>query len=96
MIRSYTRVAGPYRVTFSPEAWKEIGRLSGGTFLALQETLDRIAQQAPSTVPADSGPEEITFKLRGLVIQCERDDTSRTLTVQRLLSVSEGGVGQVG
>ena len=96
MLRSYTRVAGPYRVTFSPEAWKEIGRLSGGTFLALQETLDRIAQQGLSTVPADSAPKEITFKLRSLVIHCERDDSSRTLTVQRLLTVKEDPVGEVG
>jgi hypothetical protein len=96
MLRSYTRVAGPYRVTFSPEAWKEIGRVSGGTFLALQETLDRIAQQGLSIVPAESAPKEITFKLRALVIQCERDDATRTLTVQRLISVSEDSASGVG
>ena len=96
MLRSYTRVAGPYRVTFSPEAWREIGRLSGGTFLALQETLDRIAQQGPSTGPAESAPQEITFKLRTLVIQCERDDATRTLTVQRLICVKESSLGEVG
>ena len=96
MLRSYTRVAGPYRVTFSPEAWREIGRLSGGTFLALQETLDRIAQQGLSTVPAESAPREITFKLRTLVIQCERDDSSRTLTVQRLISLKEDSASEVG
>jgi hypothetical protein len=95
MLRSYTRVAGPYRVTFAPEAWKEIGRLSGGTFLALQETLDRIAQQG-STTPSESAPKEITFKLRTLIIQCERDDATRTLTVQRLISVREGAVGETG
>jgi len=96
MLRSHTRVAGPYRVTFSPEAWREIGRLSGGTFLALQETLDRIAQQGLSTVPAESAPREITFKLRTLVIQCERDDSSRTLTVQRLISLKEDSASEVG
>lgn len=93
MLRSYTRVAGPYRVTFSPEAWKEIGRVSGGTFLALQETLDRIAQQGLSTVPPQSTPTELTFKLRTLVIHCERDDATRTLTVQRLISLKESAVG---
>ena len=95
MLRSHTRVAGPYRVTFSPEAWREIGRLSGGTFLALQETLDRIAQQGHAA-PAGGGPQEITFKLRALVIQCERDDATRTLTVQRLVSVKEGALGEAG
>jgi hypothetical protein len=89
MLRSYTRVAGPYRVTFSPEAWKEIGRLSGGTFLALQETLDRIAQQGQSPAAEKGAPTEITFKLRSLVIHCERDEASRTLTVQRLICLKE-------
>jgi hypothetical protein len=92
MLRSHTRVAGPYRVTFSPEAWKEIGRLSGGTFLALQDALDRLAQQG-SSAPADSPPQEVTFQLRALVIQCERDDTTRTLTVQRLITMKERAVG---
>jgi hypothetical protein len=89
MLRSHTRGAGPYRVSFSPEAWREIGRLSGGTFLALQETLDRIAQQGLVNVPAQSTPTEITFKLRTLVIHCERDDASCTLSVQRLISLKE-------
>jgi hypothetical protein len=89
MIRFHTRVAGPYRVTFSPEAWREIGRLPGGTFLALQETLDRLAQQG-SCAPAEATPQEVTFKLRALIIQCQRDDTTRTLTVQRLITVKEG------
>jgi len=96
MLRSHTRVAGPYRVTFSPEAWREIGRLPGGTFLALQETLDRIAQQGLGPVPAESAPKEITFKLRTLVIQCEQDDATRTLTVQRLIAVKESSLGEVG
>ena len=96
MLRSYTRVAGPYRVTFSPEAWREIGRLSGGTFLALQETLDRIAQQGNATPTGGSAPQEVTFQLRTLVIQCERDDATRTLTVQRLISVKQSSLGEVG
>lgn len=94
MYLQHARVAGPYRVTFAPEAWKEIGRLSSGTFLALQEALDRIAQTTSPTAPDKSAREEFTFTIRALVIQCERDDQTRTIILHRLVHVAEGTGGR--
>ncbi|WP_224240367.1 type II toxin-antitoxin system RelE family toxin [Hyalangium gracile] len=84
MFRQHTRVAGAYRVTFSAEAWKEIGRLSSNTFVALQEALEQLAQQARPLAAADLLPTPITFTVDSLVIHCERDDRARTLTLQHV------------
>ncbi|WP_224368670.1 type II toxin-antitoxin system RelE family toxin [Hyalangium versicolor] len=89
MFRQHTRVAGAYRVTFSPEAWKEIGRLSSGTFQALQEALEQLAQQSkPGT--ADSASTSLTFSIDSLIIHCERDDQSRTLILQHVFPAPRG------
>ncbi|MFL5347730.1 MAG: type II toxin-antitoxin system RelE family toxin [Hyalangium sp.] len=84
MFRQHSRVAGAYRVTFSPEAWQEIGRLPSTTFQALQEALDQLAQQGRHEPLADETPSEITFTIDSLVISCERDDKTRTLTLRHV------------
>jgi hypothetical protein len=84
MFRQPTRVAGAYRVIFSAEAWKEIGRLSSTTFQALQEALEQLAQQGRPGTSMDAGPASITFAIDSLVIHCQRDDQTRTLVLQHV------------
>jgi hypothetical protein len=89
MFRQHARVAGAYRVTFSPEAWKEIGRLSSSTFVALQEALEQLAQQSRPGSTSDQTT-AITFTVDGLVVHCERDDKTRTLILQRVTPAISG------
>jgi hypothetical protein len=84
MFRQHSRVAGAYRVTFSPEAWSEIGRLSSTTFQALQEALEQLAQQGRPGTPVNETLQLITFTVDALVISCERDDKARVLTLQHV------------
>jgi hypothetical protein len=86
MFRQHARVAGAYRVTFSPEAWKEIGRLPSVTFVALQEALEQLAQQSRPSAQVDPTSALLTFTVDSLVIHCERDDRSRTLILQHVTS----------
>lgn len=88
MFRQHSRVAGAYRVTFSPEAWREIGRLSSTTFMALQEALEQLAQQSKPGSPADPTPTPITFTVDSLAISCERDDKTHTLILQHVASAN--------
>lgn len=88
MFRHHARVAGAYRVTFSPEAWQEIGRLSSTTFLALQEALEQLAQQGRPGTAAEGIPSTLTFTVDSLVISCERDDKARTLTLRHVTAGS--------
>lgn len=81
MFRQHARVAGAYRVTFSPEAWQQIGRLSSTIFTALQEALEQLAQQGR---PEEEAVTLLTFTIDGLVISCERDDKTRTLTLRHI------------
>lgn len=79
MDRSFQRVAGPYRVTFSQEAWKLIGTMPAVTFQSLQHALDRIAE-APHRVAAE-GQSRRTATVDGLAIVYALDDAARTLIV---------------
>ena len=77
-----SRVAGPYRVNFSPDAWKQIGRISSGAFFAIQEALERIAGQMGSARPQDEGAHtELHIEVGGLRVIYQRDDETRTLTL---------------
>jgi mRNA-degrading endonuclease RelE of RelBE toxin-antitoxin system len=88
MRRSPFRVAGPYHVNFSPEAWKQIGRISSGTFFALQETLERIAGEMGSVRPQDEGAHsELHTDVEGLRVIYRRDDETRTLTLLEIRPV---------
>jgi hypothetical protein len=79
MDRSIHRVAGPYRVTFSQQAWRLIGTMPAATFQSLQQVLDRIAE-APHRV-ATGGQSRLSASLDGLTVVFELDDAARTLTV---------------
>lgn len=88
MFRQHTRVAGAYRVIFSAEAWKEIGRLSSTTFQALQEALEQLAQQGRPGTSVDTAPVSITFTVDALTIHCQRDDQARALILQHVTPAS--------
>jgi mRNA-degrading endonuclease RelE of RelBE toxin-antitoxin system len=89
MRRSPSRVAGPYRVNFSPEAWKKIGRISSGAFFALQEALEHIAGEMGSERPHDEGAHsELHTEVEGLRVIYQRDDDTRTLTLLEIRPAS--------
>jgi hypothetical protein len=79
MERSVQRVAGPYRVSFSPEAWRLIGIMPSVTFQSLQRALERIAD-APRGVAAEV-QSQLSATLDGLTVVYELDDAERTLRV---------------
>lgn len=83
MLRPTHRVAGSYRVTFSPEAWKLIGSMPSETFLSLQRALDLIAS-APSRGAAGAST-GLSATLDGLTVVYELNDAERILTVANIL-----------
>jgi protein gp37 len=77
--RPVHRVAGPYRVTFSPEAWRLIGSMPSSTFQSLQRALERIAD-----VLRRAGSETepmLSATLDDLTIVYKLNDAERVLTV---------------
>jgi mRNA-degrading endonuclease RelE of RelBE toxin-antitoxin system len=82
MSRASPRTVGPYRVNFSPEAWKQVGRISSGAFFSLQESLESIAGRMGSERPTDEGAHsELHAEVAGLRVIYQRDDETRTLTL---------------
>jgi hypothetical protein len=85
MHRSVHRAAGPYRVAFSPEAWKQIGLMSSATFQGLQLALERIAHspcspEAPAQPSFHATVDEVT-------VVYALDEQTRTLTVLNISRV---------
>lgn len=75
----------PYRVHYSPQAWREVGRMPAETFLALQELLERMGDAAHRTPEAASGePARQALPGHGLVLEYTWDERSRTLTLMAL------------
>jgi mRNA-degrading endonuclease RelE of RelBE toxin-antitoxin system len=80
------RVAGSYRVTFSPEAWRLIGSMPSSTFQSLQRALERIADS-----PRRTGMEsqhELSATLDDLTVVYKLDDAERVLTVVNIFRAS--------
>jgi hypothetical protein len=83
MLRPIHRVAGSYRVTFSPEAWRLIGSMPSALFQSLQPALDRIAS-SPSRGASETST-RLSATLDGLTVVYELNDAARTLTVVNIL-----------
>jgi hypothetical protein len=85
------RVAGSYRVTFSPEAWRLIGSMPSSTFQSLQRALERIAD-SPRRAGAEPLP-DLSATLDDLTIVYRLNDAVRVLTVVSILRTSSGRRG---
>lgn len=83
MLRPIHRVAGSYRVTFSPQAWKLIGSMPSALFQSLQHALERIANSPGRGGAEASAP--LSATLDGLTVVYELNDAGRTLTVVNIL-----------
>lgn len=83
MPRPIHRVAGSYRVIFSPEAWRLIGIMPSGTFLSLQNALERIANASGRA--AAELPTPLNTTLDGLTVVYALNDAERVLTVMNIL-----------
>jgi hypothetical protein len=82
------RVAGSYRVTFSPEAWRLIGSMPSKIFQSLQRALELIAGS-----PRRAGTElqsEQSATMDGLTIVYTLNDAERVLTVVNIFRVDSG------
>jgi hypothetical protein len=77
------RVAGSYRVTFSPEAWRLIGSMPSNTFQSLQRALERIAD-SPRRAGMEPAP-DLSATLDNLTIIYKLNDAERVLTVVNIL-----------
>lgn len=85
MSRSPTESSAPYRVTFSAEAWKQVGRMSSGAFFALQAALERIADKIGTERPEGEGAHsKMRTDVAGFRVIYQRDDETRTLTLVHL------------
>lgn len=82
------RVAGSYRVTFSPEAWRLIGSMPSNTFQSLQRALERIAD-SPRRQATEAAP-DLSASLDDLTIVYRLNDAERVLTVVNILRVGSG------
>ena len=84
------RVAGSYRVIFSPEAWRLIGSMPSSAFQSLQLALERIAG-----APRRTGPEpqpDLSATLDDLTIVYTLNEAERVLTVVNILRAASGKV----
>lgn len=88
MQRPVHRVAGSYRVTFSPEAWRLIGSMPSSLFQSLQRALELIAD-SPRRAGTESQPEQ-SATMDGLTIVYTLNDAERVLTVVNIFRVSSG------
>lgn len=79
MQRPTHRVAGSYRVIFSPRAWSLIGVMPAAAFQSLQLALERLAD-SPRWTAADA-QRPLRATLDGVTVVYELDETERTLTV---------------
>ncbi|MCP3165880.1 hypothetical protein [Myxococcus qinghaiensis] len=85
MPQSRPRLPGPHRIHYSPQAWREVGRMSAETFGALQGALERLGDglvREPRNEASGTGRHELPR--HGLVLDYAWDDRSRTLTLLSL------------
>lgn len=90
MERFVHRVAGPYRVTFTPEAWRLIGTMPAAAFQSLQRALERIAD-APRRGAFEEAS-QLSATLEGLTVIYAVDDAERTVSVVNILQAGSGKV----
>lgn len=83
------RVVGPYRVTFSPEAWKLIGSMPSEAFQNLQLALERIAEVPPHRMTSDT-QSSLSASVKDMTISYLLDDAQRTLTVMNIVRQEAG------
>lgn len=92
MHRTLPSPSGPYRVVFTPQAWREIGLMPTVLFDAFQRAVDDLAAKcARLNVSASELPSSSRFTVEALVVAYERDDAGRTLTlveISRLPAIS--------
>lgn len=75
---------GPYRVHYAPQAWREVGRMSAETFLALQEVLAKLGEAEARAREASNGIARHAVPQHGLELEYTWDERSRTLTLLAL------------
>jgi hypothetical protein len=89
------RVPGPYKVIFSSEAWKKVGQMPAGTFVLLEQALERIANEMGSTRPeGEDSHSELRTGVQGLTILYQRDDAARTLTLVDIIQALKDPLGR--
>ncbi len=81
MHRLIPRATGPYRVVFTPRAWKEIGLMPTARFDALQRTLDDLAAKCGRLSPPAGPSLQLRLTVNALVVTYERDDAARIITL---------------
>jgi mRNA-degrading endonuclease RelE of RelBE toxin-antitoxin system len=82
MPRSPTRIFSPYRVSFSPEAWRKIGRIKTPEFQALHAAMEGIAATITAPRPDGEGSTtELRAQAAGMQIVFQRDDENQILTL---------------
>jgi hypothetical protein len=78
---------GPYRVHYAPLAWREVGRMSAETFLALQAVLEELGEDSGRAPEATNGLARHALPQHGLELEYTWDERSRTLTLLSLVRV---------
>jgi hypothetical protein len=78
---------GPYRVHYAPQAWREVGRMSAETFLALQEVLNGLGEADGRAPEAAHGIARHPVAQHGLELEYTWDERSRTLTLLAVVRI---------
>ncbi len=78
---------GPYRVHYAPQAWREVGRMSAETFLALQDALEQLGAPGGLLPEAPGGLSRHALPQHGLELEYTWDERSRTLTLLAVVRV---------
>jgi hypothetical protein len=70
-----------YRVELTPEAWREVGRVSGEEFEVLQDLMELFAAEG---TPYEEGEGPHLLTVAGFEVLYTRDDVTRTLILHRV------------
>jgi hypothetical protein len=81
MSHARLRSPTPYRVHYAPPAWREVGRMSGEVFEALQRELERLAASPGGRQPGTTEPVRHALEGHGLELHYTWDEQARTLTL---------------
>lgn len=93
MAQNVPLTAGDYALDFSPGAWKSVGRLSFDAFRAVQEAMERVAEQTArlnlprkATVDLGNGAHaSLSMTVGQVVVLYEIDERAKAIVLRRVI-----------
>lgn len=88
MLRSLPRAQGPYRVVFTPQAWKAVGQMPTAVFDVFERTVEDLADKCGRLNASLAGEQRpLRLTVGALQLHYERDDVARVITLVDIVQV---------